>query len=381
MSLRIAVMLNASWNIVNFRLGLLRALERDGHHIIVMAPRDKFSEQIPFEFHELPMKADGMNPAHELALLGRMIRLYRNTSPDVTLQFTPKPNIYGSLAARVLGIPAISNVAGLGSMFNRNKTTRWFFMNLYRMALKSNPRVFFQNEEDLRFFVSKGLVKSRSASRLPGSGIDLARFVPRPNDSKKTELRFLLLSRLLWEKGVGDFAEAARQARAIGFPAKFQIVGFLDSQNPGAVPREQVEGWVSEGLLEYLGPRDDVRDAIADADCVVLPSFYREGVPRTLLEASAMGKPIIAYDNVGVKDVVDHGRNGFLVPSRDIGALVQAFRTFTAMSRSDRELMGRLGREKVEREFDESLVVRAYRTALEALDSLPSRAMAPVSAV
>jgi glycosyltransferase involved in cell wall biosynthesis len=368
LSLRIAVMLNASWNIVNFRLGLLKALAQDGHHIIVVAPRDAFSDRIPFEFHDLPMKADGMNPAHEMALLWRMIRLYKRIRPDVALHFTPKPNIYGSLAARWLGIPAISNVAGLGSMFNRSKPVRWFFKNLYSLALRKNPRVFFQNEEDLRFFLEQRLVKAQAAFRLPGSGVDLARFIPRPRAEERPETRFLLVSRLLWEKGIGDYAEAARLVDSRGLTARFQLVGFLDARNPGAVPRADVEKWVSENVLEYLGPRDDVRDAIAQADCIVLPSFYREGVPRILLEACAMGKPIIAYDNVGSRDVVEHGRNGFLVASRDVGALAEAFMVFLAMGRGDREAMGRFGRGKVEREFDEALVIGEYRSALALLD-------------
>lgn len=378
MSLRIAVVLNASWNIVNFRLGLLRALERDGHKIIVMAPRDGFSDRIPFEYHDLPMKPDGMNPVRELALLVRLIALYRRTRPDVTLQFTPKPNIYGSIAARFLGIPSISNIAGLGSMFNRSRAVRWCFLKLYRFALRSNATVFFQNREDLGFFVSMGLVSPRLAIRLPGSGIDLLRFVPRPA-ARAGATRFLLVARLLYEKGVGDFAEAARRCRALGLPARFQLAGFLDAQNPGAVPRSEVERWVAEGVLEFLGPRDDVRDAMAEADCIVFPSFYREGVPRTLLEASAMGIPIIAYDNVGARDAVEQGRSGMLVPSRDIDALVEAIGSFTALPPEERLKLGAFGRGKMEREFDEGLVVQAYRAALAGLD--PMRAGAPITLV
>jgi glycosyltransferase involved in cell wall biosynthesis len=365
--MRIAITLNASWNIVNFRLGLLRALARDGHEIVAIAPRDRFSERIPFEYHELPMVADGMNPASEFAMLVRLIRLYRRIRPDVVLHFTPKPNIYGSLAARLLGIPAISNVAGLGSTFAKSGALRSLIMFLYRVSLGANARVFFQNAEDMELFVQNGLVSSAIAARLPGSGIDLASFSPRLKRRSEEPTRFLLISRLLFEKGIADFAEAARQALAGGICARFTLAGFLDARNPGAVPKSLVNDWVAEGTLDYIGPQDDVREAMANADCIVLPSYYREGVPRCLLEAAAMGKPLIAYDNVGARDVVEHSRNGWLVPSRDVSALARTMAEFTRLPATERARMGAAARAKVEREFDEAFIVQAYRSALGAV--------------
>lgn len=362
--MRIAIVINASWNIYNFRLGLLRALAQDGHEVVALAPHDSYSKRIPFEYHPIVMHPQSLNPIKEIGVFCRLVLAYRRIKPELVLHFTPKPNIYGSLAAKLLGIDSISNVAGLGRVFTRESWLRSLLEFMYRHALSGNRKVFFQNREDLAYFVKRGLVQEGNARRIPGSGIDLQRFKGSGSASGSREIRFILVSRMLWEKGVGDFVEAARIAKKRGLGSRFQLLGFLEKENPSAVSRQQMDAWVDEGIVEYLGETDDVRIAVNQADCVVLPSIYREGVPRTLLEAAALSKPIIAYENVGARDVIEHGRNGFLVPIKDVAALADAFETFAAMDPQSRVSMGAQGRAKVEKEFDEKLVLDAYRRAI-----------------
>jgi len=220
--------------------------------------------------------------------------------------------------------------------------------------------VFFQNEDDRRFFVESGLVRSEMADRLPGSGVDLVRFSFTPfKPSSRKRMRFLLVARMLWEKGVGEYVEAARLVRQRHPHAEFCLLGFLDVKNPTAISRSQMDEWIAEGVVTYLGAADDVRPHIVEGDCMVLPS-YREGVPRTLLEAAAMGRPIITTDAVGCREVVDDRINGFLCKPRDVGDLAAKLEQMIRLSPADRSEMGRRGREKMEREFDEKIVISKY---------------------
>jgi glycosyltransferase involved in cell wall biosynthesis len=238
---------------------------------------------------------------------------------------------------------------------------------LYRLALSRSIKVFFQNDDDRQMFVSGGLVGQAVTDRLPGSGIDLDKFAPVPLPGQ-SPIRFLLIARMLWDKGVGEFVEAARLLKRRGTNADFCLLGFLDVQNPAAISREQMDAWVKEGVIRYFGVSDDVRTEIAAADCVVLPS-YREGTPRTLLEAAAMGRPIITTDAVGCREVVDDGVNGYLCRIKEAVDLAEKMALMEALSPTERAVMGRRGREKVEREFDEQIVIDKYLAAIrEILD-------------
>lgn len=370
--MRVAIVLNASWNVVNFRMGLLQGLKSAGHEIVVFAPRDAYSSRIPFEFIDLPMQAKGRNPFRDLFLVANIFNVFRKKRPDVVLTFTPKPNIYGAIAARLLGIPCIANVAGLGTMYSGSRVSRNFMRLLYRVAFRSVRWVFFQNEEDKADFISHEIVPIERCSRIYGSGIDLERFSPGARIVNEVPV-FLLVSRLLWEKGVGDFAEAARQFKRSGLSASFRIVGILDEGNPKAVSRSELESWEREGILEFLGPAEDVRESMNASDCVVLPSTYREGVPRVLIEAAALGKPLVAYQNVGVGDIVRDGENGFLVRPRDTRALVQALKTIVEMPYSDRERLGKESRRIAEECFDERVIVSEYLQAITLIAGIGKR--------
>jgi glycosyltransferase involved in cell wall biosynthesis len=320
------------------------------------------------------MDNKGTHPGRDLLLLWRFFRLLRRERPDVYLGYTVKPNVYGSLAAHALGIPVINNIAGLGAVFIKDSWLTRLVRGLYRLALSRSAKVFFQNDDDRQMFISGGLVAETVTDRLPGSGIDLAKFVPAPLPGQ-SPIRFLLIARMLWDKGVGEFVEAARILKRRSASADFCLLGFLDVQNPAAISRKQMDAWVEEGVIRYLGVSDDVRVEIAAADCVVLPS-YREGTPRTLLEAAAMGRPLITTDAVGCREVVDDGVNGYLCRLKEAVDLADKMALLEALSPTERAVMGRRGREKVEREFDEQIVIGKY---LEAIASVLKRQKSPLA--
>lgn len=240
---------------------------------------------------------------------------------------------------------------------------RW----LYRMALGTSAKVFFQNNDDRQMFVAGGLVRAEVADLLPGSGVDLARFAVAPLEpaaGTERKYRFLLIARMLYDKGVGEYVEAAKLIRARWPQAECCLLGFVDAQNPSAISRAQMDAWVEAGYVSYLGLSDDVCTEIAAADCIVLPS-YREGTPRTLLEAAAMGRPIITTDAVGCREVVDDGHNGLLCQPRDAADLAAKMEHMLSLTHAQRAEMGLRGRAKMEAEFDEQIVIRKYLAAIE----------------
>ncbi len=365
---KVVIALNTAWNLYNFRAGLIKALVVSGYEVIAVAPDDQYAarlNELGCRFISLPMDNQGTHPGRDLILLWRFYHLLRQERSALYIGYTVKPNIYGSLAAHILGVPVINNISGLGAVFIKDSWITGLVRGLYRLALSRSAKVFFQNDDDRQMFVSGGLVDQTLTDRLPGSGIDLIKFVPVPLPSKMP-IRFLLIARMLWDKGVGEFVEAARQLKRRGIEADFCLLGFLDVQNPAAISRQQMNDWVTEGAVCYLGVSDNVRQEIAQADCVVLPS-YREGIPRTLLEAAAMARPIVTTDSVGCREVVVDGINGYLCKPKDASDLADKMERIVVMSAAQREAMGLRGREKVEREFDEQIVIDKYISAIEAV--------------
>ncbi|HSN31161.1 MAG TPA: glycosyltransferase family 4 protein, partial [Ideonella sp.] len=294
----------------------MRGLQAEGWEVVCAAPQDGHVERVlalGCRYVALPMDSSGTHPLRDLELYRRYRALLAAERPQAFLGFTIKPNVWGSLAAHRLGIPVVNNIAGLGTAFVRHGWLTHVARVLYRRALGRSARVLFQNEEDRRYFVETGLVAATRAERIPGSGIDLRAFAAAPLPDGAGPTRFLFVGRLLRDKGVYELVEAARRLRARGIAAEFSLLGPVDAANRTALTRGEVEGWVDEGVVRWLGAADDVRPHLTAAHCVVLPSFYREGVPRTLLEAAAMGRPLITTDAIGCRDVVDDMVNGYLV--------------------------------------------------------------------
>jgi glycosyltransferase involved in cell wall biosynthesis len=365
--MRIAIVLNTSWNIFNFRLNLLRAFAHEGHEIICIAPEDAYSQRLidsGFEFYPVQMQNKGTNPAKDLALVQQFYKIYKQTRPDVVLHYTIKPNIYGTLAARLAGIPAINNVSGLGTVFIIKNFVSKVALGLYKLAFRFAGKVFFQNEDDRQLFLEHGLVKKAVTDVVPGSGIDTKRFKPVTPWVKHKPFTFLMVARLLYEKGVVEYLEAAREVKKRHPEVKFHLLGFLDEAGNIGIKRAKLQEWIAEGTVEYLGTSDDVGSIMAPVDCVVLPS-YREGTPKTLLEAAAMGKPIITTSVAGCKETVVDGRNGYLCRERSATDLAAKMEQMLAQSDEALQAMGRASRQLAETKFDEKLVIDKYRAAIE----------------
>lgn len=383
MAVKVMIALNTAWNLVNFRAGLIRALVARGYEVIAVAPFDDYAvhlEALGCRYIPLPMDNKGTHPGRDALLLWRFWRLLRRERPAVFLGYTVKPNLYGSLAAHCLRIPVVNNIAGLGAVFIRVNWLTRLVRRMYRVALSRSAKVFFQNEDDRNTFVQSGLVCHKKTDRLPGSGVDLERFsdqavtinAPRldcgiqEQEAEPPPITFLLAARMLWDKGVGEYVEAARVLKQRSLNARFCLLGFLEVENPAAISRAQMDAWVSEGVVDYLGVSDDIRPYLAAADCVVLPS-YREGVPRILLEAAAMGCPIVTTDAVGCRDVVEHDVNGLLCRSCDATDLANKLENMMALTPEARIEMGRLGRLKIEQQFDEQIVINKYLRSIDLL--------------
>ena len=374
--MHILMTVNAAWNIWNFRRPLVEALQADGHRVTVLAPPDdavEDLERLGCRVRPLEMSVKGLNPLEDMRLQRRFARIFREISPDAVLSYTIKNNVFGARAARSVGVPFLPNVTGLGTAFLSGKLLQTVTEQLYRRSFAGLPVVFFQNEDDRDLFLDRRLVAADQARLLPGSGIDLQRFAPAPMPDPDAPPVFLMIARLLRDKGVVEFVDAARQIKSRHPKARFQLLGAVGSENRSAIDRSTLDGLVAEGVVEYLGTTPDVRPAITAASCVVLPS-YREGAPRTLIEAAAMGRPVIATDVPGCRAVVDNGVSGFLCAVRSADSLSAAMERFLALPPDPQREMGAAGRSKMTREYDQALVVDAYRAALVQITGARARA-------
>lgn len=369
--MRIAVVLNTSWNIYNFRMNLIKSLQAKGHEVHTIAPLDSYTEQLKQAgciHHSVKMDSRGANPLKDLALIIELYSIYKRVRPDVILHYTIKPNVYGSLAASLLGIPVINNVCGLGTVFLKKDFISATAMFLYKLSFRSPKKVFFQNSDDLKLFLDKKLVPAQTVDLLPGSGIDLQKFKPVAFNRNK-QFTFLLISRLITDKGVLEYIDAVKKLRSEGLNARFQILGAMDPEHKRGISKKVIKEWIDSGTIEYLGTAEDVRQFIQQADCIVLPS-YREGTPRTLLEAASSSKPIVATNVPGCNHVVENKVNGLLCNLKDAHDLADKMNTMAQFDDATLFAMGQQGRKKMETEFDESIVINKYLTALTALKPL-----------
>jgi glycosyltransferase involved in cell wall biosynthesis len=362
---KILINVNSAWNLLNFRAGLISELVRLGYEVIAVAPADEYVlklELLGCRFVNLKMDNQGTNPIHDLFLIWRYLKLINVEKPNLCLFYTVKPNVFGSLASSFCGIPYINNVAGLGAVFISGGWLKQVVSILYKIAFRNSSKVFFQNKDDLNLFRDNGLISYQLTDVLPGSGINLNHFSPEEKVTVSpinSPFQFLFMARMLKDKGVVEYVNAAQMLKKSGVNAEFCLLGFLDVQNPAAISREQMKKWTEQGFVRYLGVSDDVRAHISQADCIVLPS-YREGTPRSLLEAAAMAKPIITTNVVGCKEVVSDGENGIFCEVKNALDLACKMEQMLLLSDDQRRLMGQKGRLKMEQEFDEKIVVEKY---------------------
>ncbi|EPS9350881.1 glycosyltransferase family 4 protein [Citrobacter freundii] len=364
----IAITSNTSWYLYNFRKNTILSLINKGYQVVAIAPKDEYSRKLSelgCEFIHVDIDQGGTNPIKDIKTFISFFKIYSKFKPSVVLNFTPKNNIYSTLASKLCKAKVINNIAGLGMVFINESITAKLARFLYKVSQRKADKVFFQNEDDRKLFLDNKLADVSITDRLPGSGVDLTRFTLQPADDDGV-IRFLLIARMLYDKGIGHYVDAARTLKAkYGDGVEFQLLGFVGVNNPSAVTESEMQAWVDEGIVNYLGVSDCVEEDIAKVDCMVLPSFYREGVPKSLLEAGAMGKPIVTTDNVGCRETVDDGINGYLCELRSTESLAEKLEFMIQMTHEQRLEMGRQSRLKIEREFDEQLVINKYLNAVQ----------------
>jgi len=364
--MHVVISCNTSWNLFNFRRGLIAQLLASGNSVTILAPKDDFSVRLHdmgCRFIDFPMDNKGTHIGKDFLLLLKYIKTISSLKPDCILNYTIKPVIYGGMAARILRVPYITTVTGLGTAFLTGLWLTRMVEKLYRISQCSAEKIFFQNRDDRDMFLSRRLVEQDRTGLIAGSGINLEYFKPKPKSPDRS-MTFLLIGRLLWDKGIGEYIEAAKKIKETFPETKFQLLGFLGVKNRTAISREEIDAWVSENIVEYLGDSEDVRPYIANADCIVLPS-YREGLPRTLLEAASMARPIIATDVPGCRDVIDDGETGFLCRVKDADDLAASIQKMILVTDGQRVKMGMLGRQKVVNTFDEKIVIDKYMQTIQ----------------
>lgn len=362
--MRVVLFANTAWYLFNFRLSLAEELRRTGNDVLLISPPDPYGEQLRqlgFRWFPAPMRRRSLNPLRELGLVLWLARLLRKERIDLVHGFTIKCAIYGSLAARLAGVRArVNAVAGLGYVFTSEdllaRALRPVVRALFRIALAGQgSRLVLQNPDDVSLFEKARLVPPDSIRLIRGSGVDCSRFQPLATPRRDGRFRVLLATRLLWDKGVAEFVKAAELVRGQGRAIEFVLAGDPDPGNPASVPETAVRAWADEGTVRWLGHVDDMPALLRSVDAVALPS-YREGLPKTLIEAAACGLPLIATDVPGCREVVSHGTTGLLVPPRNAEALAAAI----ANLQHAPELCVRLGsaaRARASSDFDQRVVL------------------------
>lgn len=366
--MKLIIVANLASNIYG-RKNLIRAIQAEGWTVSAAACADYAAPLLPQElsvpFEPVHIEIRGTRLLADIRTFFGFLSLYRKTAPDAVVHFTSKPDIYGSLAASLLGIPSISNITGLGTVFDRDGgLIQTLVCQLYRMAFAGKKAfVFFQNRDDRRLFIDKKIVAEAKTGLLPGSGVDIARFRPSSEDDSKQRdsgpFHFLFIGRLVLSKGIREYITAASIVQK-SFPGTiFDIIGENADIN-GFLPESELKNAQETGQVVYHGNTGEVSRFIAQSDCVVLPSYYREGVPRALLEAAAMGKPLIAADSIGTREPVRDGLNGYLCEPQNPDDLAEKMMRFISLSKNDKHGMGKESRILAEKEYSDTIVNIKY---------------------
>jgi glycosyltransferase involved in cell wall biosynthesis len=374
---------NTDWYLYNFRLSTALELKARGHEVVMLSPPGEFGSRFAahgLRWRTLPMDRASLNPLREAATLRALARILKDERPDLLHSFTVKCAVYGALASRVTRVPAVVNaVAGMGYVFTSDRlkarALRPVVKLLMRMTLAAgNSRLVLQNPDDAEAFTRSRMVPERQIRVIRSSGVDTSRFFPPAEGRQDSRLRVLLAARLLWEKGIGEFVEASRALRREGRDIEFVLAGMPDSGNPRSVMRDEVQRWADEGLVTWLGHVEDMPALMRGVDVMALPSYYREGVPKSLVEGAASGLAIVTTDLPGCREVVrEHGADGLHVEPRNAESLAQCL----AALDDDRALLLRLGvraREQALAHFDERSVIQQ---TVDVYDELLERRVAP----
>ncbi len=364
------IILNANtlFAVYNFRYNLMNRLRDEGYEIVCLGNKDSSAELIAqngWRYVDAGMNRRGTSILDDLKLFFFYLKLFRKEKPKYILNFTIKPNIYGALAGKLAGIPVINNVTGLGDIFDTDNLTSKIVKILYNISFRFPKRVFFQNDDDFKLFLNNKLVDKKICDKLPGSGVEVEKFTPQETEKKDDKIRFLFLGRISVKKGVRIINEVSKILTPKYPNIEFQLLGKIYTDEEGHISKEELADWEKKSSIKYLGTSKDVRNEIKEADCIIFPSYYREGVPRSLIEAAAMAKPILTTDNVGCRDIVQNAYNGYLAKPNDVNSMVEIVEKFLSLNKKERKKLGENGREKVLREFDEKIVINKYLKVIE----------------
>lgn len=359
---------NTAWGMWNFRSELVRHFLKCGHQVSITAPFDevyfrKFRD-LGCRVYGIAINPKGINPVEDYRLILKYKEVFKKIQPDFSITYTIKPNIYASVAAHHLGIKFLPVTTGLGYTFLTKGLIPAVARQLYKFAFRKAEEVWFLNDDDIATFQKAKLIAKEKVVQLPGEGINLERFTfDNPLEASST-VKFLLVGRMLKDKGVLEYVEAARILKKKYPAVRFLLLGAIWEGNPAAISRSQIDEWTKEGFVDYLGQTSDVRKYVKDAACVVLPS-YREGVPCTLMEGAAMGKPLVATDVPGCRDVVKDGHNGYLCRAKDPQDLADKMEQIITDGYERRLQMGKNGRRYMEERFDMKHIIKQYDDTLK----------------
>jgi glycosyltransferase involved in cell wall biosynthesis len=365
---KIAVIENGLISTYTMREALMMHLLREGCDVYILTHTNRFVPQVEkMGLKVINIGSGNLNPFKVSKYIFNLWRVLKKIKPDVCLTFSIRPAIWGNLITRGLKIPTVTNITGVGPLFTSKNIVYRAARTLYRNALSKTKKVFFQNYDDMNLFIERKFVKSSVAERIPGSGIDYKKFSPLVSREKDpNSFIFLFIGRLIKDKGIFEYVNAARITRKKFPSVVFNVIGPFWTQNlkKNTITHTQLQNWIDEGVIDYLGEKKDVRKFIAEADCIVLPS-YREGTSNTLLEAASMEKPAIATNTTGCKEIVSDNETGFLCEVKNEIDLAQKMEKMILLSPEERKEMGKKARQKIIAEYDKQIVIQAYLRAIK----------------
>ena len=358
----IVIIYNATHHVLLFKSELIKSIKINGYRVVVLASKDNYSEKlldIVDEYYEIKLDSSGINPLKDAYLIFQIYNIFKKVKPAAVLNFTIKPVIYGTFAARLFGdVPVINTITGLGTAFISRGFANKVAKFLYKFTFKYSHLVFFQNPDDQKFFKDLNIISRDNTKLVSGSGVDLLKFKPIKN-KKRENIKILFIGRIIADKGIYELIESAKIIKKEYSNVTFILMGMLGVKNRTSISKSEVDNWVYEGLIEFVPFKEDIRMVLGDSDLVVLPS-YREGTPKTLIEAASMAKPLIATDVPGCREVVVDEVNGFLCLVKNPVSLADAIKKFIELDSSCKIEMGLKSRELAEQKFDINKVNNSY---------------------
>ncbi len=364
---KIAVIENSLFSTYTMRDNLMKTLMKEGYEVTILTHTNSFVSHVEKTgLRVINIGSGNLNPLKIIRYKFHLYRALKKVKPDLCLIFSIRPAIFGNLIANYLEIPTITNITGVGPLFSSKNLAYRIARFIYRFALRKTRKVFFQNFDDLNLFLENKFVKEDIAQRIPGSGVDYNKFCPIHTNHRDDSFIFLFIGRLIKDKGIFEFVEAARSLKKRYPQILFNVIGPFWHQNlkSNTISKNDLQNWIVEGIIDYEGEKKDIRRFIARADCIVLPS-YREGTSNILLEAASMEKPIITTNTTGCKETVEDGITGYLCETRNSRDLAEKMEKMYLLPAEERNMMGKKGRQKMINEFDKKIVVNAYLDAID----------------